>query len=142
MFIVEPYLLFNGNCEEAFNFYKSAFGGEFSGIMKYKDMPENGKEIPEEYREKVLHVSLPVGKEVILMGSDAGPGAKINMGDNIMLTLSVDDEKEARYLFEKLSQGGKVDMPLQKTFWAELYAMFTDSFGIQWSINYGYEKNE
>lgn len=143
MFIVEPYLFFNGNCEEAFNFYKSVFGGEFVGMMKYKDMPEGGKDVAEELKDKILHVSFPIGREVIIMGSDAGPGEhSVTVGNNIMLTLSMDDEEETKRLYQQLSEGGKVNMELQKTFWAELYAMFTDKFGINWSVNYGYVKED
>jgi len=143
MFSVEPYLLFNGDCEEAFHFYKTVFGGEFSDMMRYKDMPEQSEKFPDELKDKILHVSLPLGKGVLLMGSDAGPGPNsVNKGNNIVLTLDVDDEEEAKRLFEKLSKEGKIIMPLEKTFWAELYAMFTDKFGINWSINYGFEKKQ
>lgn len=141
MFLVEPYLYFNGNCEEAFNFYKSVFGGDFTGIMRYKDMPGKGADMPTRFRDKILHISLPVGKDIIMMGSDTGPGSNaVNYGNNIVLALNVDNAEDARRLYKNLSEEGKVMMPLEKTFWAELYAMFTDKFGINWNISYGTEK--
>ena len=138
---VEPYLVFNGNCEEAFAFYESVFGVKNAFISRYKDLPaEDKKEISEADMDRIVHVLLPVSKNVSLMGSDAPSGMTMNMGDNISLTLNVESEAEAQNIFEKLSEGGKVTMPLEKTFWAELYAMLTDKFGIYWMINYMPEK--
>jgi len=134
-FVVEPYLVFNGNCEEAFNFYKSVFGGEFTGMMRYKDIPE-GMKISKEFEEQILHIALPIGREVILMGSDGGPRSPISMGENFSLTLSVNDKEEAKRLFKELSTEGKIIMELQKTFWAELHGMLTDKFGINWMVDY------
>lgn len=140
MFVIEPYLIFDGNCEEAFHFYRSVFGGEFDVIMRYKELPEHAEEVPENYREKIMHAALPVG-EIYLMGSDAGPGTPDTVvGNNVYLVLSMNDEDEARRVYGELSEGGKVGMALQQTFYAELYAMLTDKFGINWMINYGMKK--
>ena len=134
---IEPYLIFDGNCEKAFTFYESVFGVKIAAIMKYKDMPaEEKKGISELDMERVIHVLLPVSNKVSLMGSDSHSNMKTYAGDNVSLTLNVESETEAHLIFEKLSEGGKVTMPLGKTFFADLYAMFTDKFGIHWMIIY------
>lgn len=136
---VEPYLIFDGNCEEAFTFYSEVFDAKIPFISRYKDIPDN-KEIPESDMNKIVHVILPVSKQVSLMGADSTSDMKNVKGDNTYLTLNVENEAEARRIYERLSKGGTVIMPLEKTFWAELYAMFTDKFGIHWMINYVTEK--
>ena len=134
---VEPYLIFNGNCEEAFTFYESVFGVKIKFISRYKDLPETEKAGVSEYdMNRIVHALLPISEKVYLMGSDSPTNWKTTFGDNVSLTLNVENEAEAKHLFEKLSENGTVTMPLQKTFWAELYAMFTDKFGIHWMINY------
>lgn len=140
---IEPYLIFNGNCEEAFNFYKSVFETEIPFMLRYKDMPKDmpdNHNIPEADMNRILHIILPVSKEVSIMGSDSPSSMENIKGNNISLTLNVENETEAKRVFEKLSEGGEISMPLQKTFWADLYAMFTDQFGINWMINYMAEK--
>lgn len=134
-YIVEPYLLFNGNCENAFDFYKSIFGGEILHKVKYKDVPGE-VEIPKSYENKIAYVSLPIGREIILMGSDSGMVDHVAVGTNVSLTLRVEDEEETRRLFKDLSDGGNVTMKLQSTFWAELYGVVTDRFGVNWMVNY------
>lgn len=143
MATINPYLTFNGNCEEAFLFYKSVFGGEFPYIGRYKDMPPmDGKNCPPEDGEKIMHVSLPISNETVLMGSDSSEsfGQATVMGNNISLSINTNSEEEATKLFNALSQGGKITMPLEKTFWEALFGMFTDKFGIHWMVNYDYNK--
>jgi PhnB protein len=134
---IDPYLNFNHETEEAFLFYKSVFGGEFSSVQRFKDMPGAEKILPHE-ANKILHIALPLGKGGVLMGSDAleSMGRKVVSGNNVHLMIDVVSEAEAEKLFRGLSVGGKVQMALQKTFWGALYASFTDKFGIQWMINY------
>lgn len=140
MATVNPYLTFNGNCEEAFNFYKSVFGGEFSTISRYKDMPSD-EPIPESEKEKIMHVYLRLSKETALMGCDAsGFCGEVNDGDNISLSISAESEEEARSIFDALSAGGLVTMPLEKVFWGALFGSFTDKFGINWMISHEYRK--
>lgn len=135
MLNVEPYLIFNGNCEEAFTFYESVFGVKTTFISRYKDLPEEDrKHISEQDMNRIVHTLLPVSKQVSLMGSDAPDKIKNVVGSNISLTLNMETRGEAERIFKNLSEGGEVTMPLQKTFWAELYAMFTDKFGIHWMI--------
>lgn len=140
MLAVNPYLSFNGNCEVAFNFYKSVFGGEFSFIGRYKDIP--GETIPESEKEKIMHMSLPLTEAVCLMGSDASEafGQVTKFGDCVTITLCTGNEEETRRIYDGLSKGGKIEMSLEKTFWAELYGQFTDKFGISWAINFEKER--
>ncbi len=135
---INPYLTFNGNCEEAFNFYKSVFGGEFDHIGKFKDMPENPEcPISESDKNKVMHVSLPISKETILMGSDTSGewSNNFNQGNNFSISINTDNIKEADKLFSDLSQKGKIMMPMNKTFWNSYFGMFTDKYGIQWMVS-------
>jgi PhnB protein len=136
MISVNPYLNFNGRTEEAFNFYKSVFGGEFSMLQRFKDMPGNEK-FPAKEREQIMHVSLKVNENVTIMGSDApeSMGMKITFGNNVHISINAENEEEAERLYKALSAGGKVTMPLQKMFWGALYADFSDRFGVLWMIN-------
>lgn len=134
-YIVEPYLLFNGNCEHAFDFYRSIFGGEILDKVKYKDVP-GGMDIPKSHEDRIAYISLPVGREMILMGSDSGMAGHVAVGTNVSLSIRVEDEEETHRLFKELSNGGNVTMKLQKTFWAELYGIVTDRFGVSWMVNY------
>jgi len=145
MTTVNVYLTFNGNCEEAFNFYKSVFGGEFPYIGRFKDMPaEGGKPVPAEDAEKIMHVSLPISKETMLMGSDTGGewASNYSHGNNFSISISTDNKTEADRLFNGLSTGGQVTMPLNKTFWGEYFGMFTDKFGINWMVSFREEPKQ
>lgn len=140
MATVNVYLTFNGNCEEAFNFYKSVFGGEFPYIGRFGDMPpsEDGKQVSEEEKNKIMHVSLPISGETMLMGSDVGGEWSSNFkeGNNFSLSLNANSREEAEKLFNALSEGGMVTMPLEDTFWGAYFGMWTDKFGINWMVNY------
>lgn len=132
-------LSFSGNCEEAFNFYKSVFGGEFSQIMRWKDAP--GTPMTGEQGEKIMHVSLNIGQESGIMGGDRPESmGKVISGDNLQIAIIAHSEEEATKLFNGLSSGGTVTMPLAKAFWGAYFGMFTDKFGIQWMVNYDYSK--
>ncbi len=132
---VNPYLNFNGNTEEAFNFYKSVFGNEFSAIMRWKDMPDSEK-IPGTVKEKIMHISLPIGKGTILMGTDSleEMGQRVTQGSNFSINVSADSSAEADKIYNSLSEGGKQTMPLEKTFWGAYFGMLTDKFGIHWMV--------
>jgi PhnB protein len=137
-----PYLNFNGNTEEAFNFYKSVFGGEFAMLMRFRDIPENDS-IPPDARDKIMHVALPIGNGNVLMATDAleSLGQTLFQGNNHYLSISADSKEEADTLYTKLSAGGKIEMSLQDTFWGAYYGSFADKFGIQWMISYDYPKD-
>ena|SRR5215211_4398736 len=144
MATINPYINFLGNCEEAFNFYKSVFGGGFGMVGRYKDMPPSeGANVGDVDGEKIMHISLPIGKETWLMGSDiGGEWAKHTVeGNNIQISINAESEDEARRIFNGLSLGGRLNMPLEKTFWGALFGMFTDKFGINWMVNYDYKQN-
>ncbi|NBL65261.1 VOC family protein [Flavobacterium sp. NST-5] len=141
---INPYLSFNGNCEEVFLFYKSVFGGEFSYIGRFKDMPadENKGPMPDEIGNLIMHVSLPIGKDSVLMGSDTHKAFSppVKAGTNISISINAENEAEAQKLFDGLSENGHIIMPLENTFWGALFGMFVDQFGIQWMVNYDYEQ--
>lgn len=134
---LHPYVNFNGNCEEAFNFYKSIFGGEFSYVGRFSDMPAD---IPREPKDenKILHMSLPLAGGTLLMGSDVPVSMQEHMtaGNNISLSVTPESEDEARRIFNALAEGGTVTMPQDKTFWGSLFGMLTDRFGINWMVDY------
>jgi PhnB protein len=141
MLAVNPYLNFNGNTEEAFNFYKSVFGGEFSTLQRFKDTPDAGK-LSESEQNKIMHVSLPIGKGITLMATDAleSMGHSLVTGTNLSIAIEAESKEEAEKLFIGLSEGGKVEMPLQETFWGAYFGMFSDRFGIQWMVNHTYNQ--
>lgn len=133
-----PYLNFNGNAEEAFEFYRSVFGSEVDGVMRFRDFGEGTMEVPEADREKIAHISLPMGEGLSLMASDVvGPQAgSFVVGNNVYLYLEAESSEEADRLFDALSKGGTAEMPLQPTQWAEKYGSCIDQFGVQWMISY------
>ena len=139
MATVNPYLSFNGTCEEAFNFYKSVFGGDFAYVGRYSEMPaEYG--VTESDKNKIMHISLPISKETVLMGADASGafGGDAKPGSNFSVSINTDSEEEARKLFNGLSSGGQITMPFDKTFWGSLFGMATDKFGINWMVSYDF----
>ncbi len=134
---LNPTLSFNGNAEEAFNFYKSVFGGEFSSPMRWKDNP-HCQGWSEADKNLIMHVALPVSGGNVLMASDAPSefGKKLVEGNNFYIAIIPDTKNEADRLFNGLSSGGKAEMPMQDMFWGAYYGSFTDKFGIQWMINF------
>jgi PhnB protein len=143
MAVMNPYLNFNGNTEEAFNFYRSVFGGEFTMLQRFKDTPEASK-LSASDGEKIMHIALPIGKGNVLMGTDAleSMGQKLIVGDNISISLQTESKEEAAALFQGLSVGGKIEMPLQNAFWGAYFGMFFDKFGIRWMINFDYHEEQ
>lgn len=137
------YLNFGGNAEDAFNFYKSVFGGEFSSLQRFKDTPEAEK-LSAEDQEKLMHIALPIGNGMTLMATDAleSMGQNLIVGNNYSININVNSKEEADQIFKKLSEGGKIEMPLETTFWNAYFGMFSDKFGIQWMVNYDLNKTE
>ena len=139
MTTLQTYLTFNGNCEEAFNFYKNAFKTEIAMMSKFSEMPEDPKHpIPEEHKNRVMHVTLPVSEHAMLLGSDTGGewGGNFKQGNNFSVSIGTDSQEEADRLFAALSEGGGVIMPMNKTFWESYFGMFTDKFGINWMVSF------
>ena len=145
---INPYLNFGGNCFEAFEFYKSIFGGAFPYVGRFSDMPpqEGMKELPASEANRIMHVSLPISKETVLMGSDSGGdwAPALVKGNNFSISISMDSQDEADRIFNGLSEGGKITMPLGKTFWGDYFGMLEDKFGVNWmmSFNENYEYPE
>jgi PhnB protein len=142
MATVSTYLNFPNNTEEAFNFYKSVFGTEFTreGIMRFRDIPPSDEMPPikDEDLDLVMHVSLPVLGGHLLMGSDApeSMGFNVDRGNNVYITLHPDSREETRKLFSALSEGGTVEQDLQDMFWGGYYGSCKDKFGINWMFNF------
>ncbi|MNF32819.1 hypothetical protein D3C85_187630 [compost metagenome] len=140
---INPYLIFNGNCEEAFLFYQSVFGGEFPYVGKFKDMPagDGNPTLSEEDANKIMHISLPIGKDSVLMGSDSNAASgEVVFGGNISISINTESKQEADKLFNGLSAGGNPFMPMNQTFWGAYFGMFVDKFGINWMVNF--DENE
>ncbi len=131
---LNPYLFFNGNCEEALNFYKECLGGKFESINRFKDGPEEmgGMKVPENFKEKVMHMTWRFDGNVV-MASDGFE--KVTDGGSVTLSVTVDNVDGMDTVFNKLSAGGKVTMPLQDTFWGARFGMFTDRYGIKWMFS-------
>lgn len=136
MTTVNPYLYFDGNCEEAFTFYKSVFKSEFKYIGRYKDVPGADRRLFSDHEDKIMHVSLPISKETILMGSDNAELFQQNVSlTNFSLSVNTDQKEEADRLFQGLAVGGKIKLPMNNTFWGSYYGIVTDKFGINWKIS-------
>ncbi|MBC7476217.1 MAG: VOC family protein [Candidatus Sericytochromatia bacterium] len=134
---ISTYLNFNGNTEEAFNFYKSVFGGEFTFLQRFKDEPAN-EQASDEDKEKIMHIRLPIGNGHELMATDSleSMGQMLNFGDNFSIFISTESKEEANILYKKLSGGGKIQMPLHDSFWGDYFGMLKDKFNIQWMISF------
>lgn len=129
---VNPYLLFNGNCEEAFKFYEQTLGGKIDTVTPHAGTPAE-KHVPPEWQNKVLHAQMKVG-DYVLMGSDAPP-AHYKKPEGFSVSISLKDPAQGERIFRALEENGTVTMPFQKTFWAERFGMVVDRFGIPWIIN-------
>jgi PhnB protein len=140
---INPYLIFNGNCEEAFLFYQSVFGGEFPYIGRFNDMPpaDGNPVLSEEDGNRIMHVTLPISDGYVLMGSDSNSASgEVTFGENVSLSINAKSKEEADKLFNGLSAGGSVTMPMNQTFWGAYFGMFADKFGIHWMVNF--DENE
>ncbi len=135
---LNPYIHFNGNAEEAFNFYKSVFGGEFAMISRFKDfaMPEHP--IAENEANKIMHIALPIGKSSVLMASDTPEfmGRQNENENRSKISISAESKEEADKLFTGLSAGGKIEMPIDNSPWGSYFGMFRDKYGIEWMVDY------
>lgn len=138
MSAINPYINYKGNCEEAFEFYRSVFGGDFMGPKMTWDSVEMGQPVPDAAKGKIMHMALPIGEGSVLMGSDCveGFGPPVEFGNNMSIAISPDSKEDADRLFDGLSAGGKVSMPMADAFWGGYFGAFTDKFGISWLINY------
>ena len=133
---LNPYLNFDGNAEEAFRFYQSVFGGELF-IQKMGEAPGN-ENLSEEEKGRAMHVAISIGDGQFLMASDCLPSAGhvLNQGNNNYISVAPDSREEAERLFNGLSAGGEIEMPLADMFWGDYFGSFKDKFGVCWMINY------
>lgn len=132
------YLTFNSNCEEAFNYYQSVFGGSFGHIARFSELPAGqGYQVSQENKNRILHISLPIGTSV-LMGCDAGiqGAAALIQGNNFSVSVSAASKNEAESIFSGLARYGQIAVPLAAAFWGDLFGMITDQFGINWMVSF------
>lgn len=148
MATVNIYLTFNGNCEEAFTFYKSVFGGDFPYVGRFKDMPasedHSGSVADSDMGERIMHISLPISNETVIMGSDTGGewASSFQQGNNFSISINAESKEEADRLFNGLAEGGQITMPLNNTFWGDYFGMLTDKFGINWMMSFNEQNNK
>ncbi|WP_276483696.1 VOC family protein [Paraflavitalea pollutisoli] len=138
--VVNPYLNFDGNAEEAFRFYQSVFGGELS-VQKMGQAPGT-EQMSESEKNRAMHVSLPIGNGQCLMASDCVPSAGhvLTVGNNNYISLSPDSREEADRIFNGLTPGGQIEMPMADMFWGDYFGSFADKYGVRWMINYSNHK--
>jgi len=137
MATINPYINFNGNAEEAFNFYKSVFGGEFETIVRFKDLESPEFPVPENEADKIMRITLPVGKSTLIANDVPEVLGRVNENENrSKISVSVDSREEADKIFNGLSAGGTVEMPAGDSPWGTYFAMFRDKFGIEWTVEF------
>lgn len=138
MATINPHINFNGNAEEAFNFYKSVFGGEFANITRFKDLPSNPDfPMPEHEANKIMHISLPIGSSVLMANDVPESMGRTNENENrSKIVISAESKEEADKLFNGLSVGGQVEMPIADSPWGSYFGMFRDKYGIEWMIDF------
>ena len=139
MALINPYIHFNGNAEEAFLFYKSVFGGEFAMLVRFRDMPgEPNKSITYREGNKIMHIALPIGKSNVMMGSDVPEFmGQVNENENrSKISVSTESKEEADKLFNGLSAGGNIEVPIADSPWGSYFGMFRDKYGIEWMVDF------
>lgn len=137
MALINPYLNYNGNAEEAFNFYKSVFGGEFANVLRFKDLSNPEFPVSEKEANKIMHIALPIGKNVLMANDVPENMGKVNENENrSKISISAESREEADKLFNGLSEGGTVEMPIADSPWGSYFGMFRDKFGIEWMVDF------
>ena len=138
MALINPHINFNGNAEEAFTFYKSVFGGEIKKIIRFKDLSRPGLPIAEKEENKIMHIALPIGRSNLLMGNDVPEIlGKVNENENrSKISISTKSKDEADKLFNGLSAGGSIEMPMSDSPWGSYFGMFRDKYGIEWMVDF------
>lgn len=138
MALINPHINFNGNAEEAFNFYRSVFGGEFAQITRFKDLSFPGYQVSDKEADKIMHIALPVGKYTMLMGNDVPEIlGRTNENENrSKIAISAETKEEADKLFNGLSAGGSIEMPIGDSPWGSYFGCFRDKYGIEWMVNF------
>lgn len=138
MATISPYINFNGNAEEAFNFYKSVFGGEFESVVRFKDLESEEFPVPENEANKIMRIVLPIGGTTLIANDIPEVLGRVNENENrSKISVSADSREEADKVFNGLSAGGTVEMPMDESPWGTYFAMFRDKFGIEWTVEFG-----
>ncbi|MEK7530461.1 MAG: VOC family protein [Patescibacteria group bacterium] len=138
MVTINPYINFNGNAEEAFNFYKSVFGGEFGKITRFKDIASAEFPVSENEANKIMRIALPIGKNVLIANDVPESMGRVNENENrSKIAIIAESKEEADKLFNGLSAGGTVEMPMAESPWGTYFAMFRDKYGIEWTVEFG-----
>jgi PhnB protein len=134
---INPHINFNGNAEEAFTFYKSVFGGEFAIVMRFKDLSGPGFPVSENEANKIMHIALPVGKNALMANDVPESMGKTNENENrSKISISAESKEEADKLFNGLSVGGQVEVPIGDSPWGSYFGMFRDKYGIEWMVDF------
>ena len=137
MAIINPHINFNGNAEEAFNFYKSVFGGEFTQIVRFKDISSPEFPIPEKEANKIMHIVLPIGKNTLMANDVPESMGRVNENENrSKIFIRAESREEADKLFNGLSEGGNIEAPIGDSPWGSYFGMFRDKFGIEWMVDF------
>ena len=143
MALINPHINFNGNAEEAFTFYKSVFGGEFAMIMRFKDMESPEFPVADHEANKIMHIALPIGQNVLMANDVPESMGKTNENENrSKIAISAESREEADQLFNGLSAGGTVEMPMEDSPWGSYFGMFRDKYGIEWMIDFDQKYKE
>jgi PhnB protein len=134
---INPHINFNGNAEEAFNFYKSVFGGEFVNIMRFRDLSSPEFQVGEDDANKIMHIALPIGKNLLIANDVPEILGRVNENENrSKISISTESKTEADKLFYGLSEGGEIEMPISDSPWGSYFGMFRDKFGIEWIVEF------
>lgn len=137
MAIINPHINFNGNAEEAFNFYKSIFGGEFLQIVRFKDIASAECAVAEHEANKIMHIALPIGKNILMANDVPESMGRTNENENrSKISISAESKEEADKLFNGLSEGGQIEVPISDSFWGTYFGMFRDKYGIEWMVDF------
>ena len=137
MALINPHINFNGNAEEAFNFYKSVFGGEFAKIMRFKDLSNPEFPVAEIEANKIMHIALPIGKNMLMANDVPEIMGRTNENENrSKIVISAESKEEADKLFNGLSAGGQIEMPIADSPWGSYFGMFRDKYGIEWMVDF------
>jgi PhnB protein len=137
MALINPHINFNGNAEEAFNFYKSVFGGEFATIVRFKDISSPEYPVAENEANKIMHIALPIGPNVLMANDVPASMGQVNENENrSKISISAESREEADRLFSGLSAGGSIEVPIDDSPWGSYFAMFRDKYGIEWMVDF------
>jgi PhnB protein len=137
MALINPHLNFNGNAEEAFTFYKSVFGGEFAKVMRFKDLASADFPVAENEANKIMHIALPIGKNILMANDVPEILGRVNENENrSKISISAESREEADNLYNGLSVGGTIEMPISDSPWGSYFGMFRDKYGIEWMVDY------